>query len=242
MVPNIIHFIFGLQPDFGGKPFGLVHYLAVKSAVEVNKPDKVYMHYMYEPRGKYWELVKPLVLMRQIDFPNRSNGKLLTNHAHKTDVLRLQVLKQYGGIYLDLDTICKKPFDLNVKNCAIAEEGNQGLCNAVILAEPQSMFIRIWLSHAKTFDFKDWGGFAVQLPLSLYREFPELVTPLPEKTFLYPGYKDLDSLFVKTLDFPDVYVHHLWETMSWEEHLKMLTEPYIKNVDTTYNVIARKYL
>jgi hypothetical protein len=27
-----------MAPDFGGKPFSLVHYLSVKSAVELNKP------------------------------------------------------------------------------------------------------------------------------------------------------------------------------------------------------------
>jgi hypothetical protein len=35
-IPNVFHFAFGFQSDFGGKPFGLVHYLAIKSACEVN--------------------------------------------------------------------------------------------------------------------------------------------------------------------------------------------------------------
>ena len=49
MIPNIIHFIYGLDPSFGGKPFMLFHYLAIKSAYEVNKPDKIYFVYAYEP-------------------------------------------------------------------------------------------------------------------------------------------------------------------------------------------------
>ena len=31
-MPRIAHFIFGLRPDFGGKAFSLVHYLAIRSA------------------------------------------------------------------------------------------------------------------------------------------------------------------------------------------------------------------
>jgi hypothetical protein len=31
-MPRIAHFIFGLSPDFGGKSFSLVHYLAIRSA------------------------------------------------------------------------------------------------------------------------------------------------------------------------------------------------------------------
>jgi hypothetical protein len=27
MIPNILHFVFGMAPDFGGKPFSLPHYL-----------------------------------------------------------------------------------------------------------------------------------------------------------------------------------------------------------------------
>ena len=30
-VPRLIHLIFGLSHDFGGKPFGLVHYLVIKA-------------------------------------------------------------------------------------------------------------------------------------------------------------------------------------------------------------------
>ena len=50
-IPNIFHFCFGFTPDFGGKPFSLVHYLAVKSAHEVNKPDMMHFYHKYEPTG-----------------------------------------------------------------------------------------------------------------------------------------------------------------------------------------------
>ncbi len=59
MIPNVIHFCFGLSQDHGGKPFSLVHYLAVRSAVEVNRPDAVRFYYCYEPSGEWWERARP---------------------------------------------------------------------------------------------------------------------------------------------------------------------------------------
>lgn len=31
VVPRIVHFVFGMSPDFGGKPFSFAHYLAIQS-------------------------------------------------------------------------------------------------------------------------------------------------------------------------------------------------------------------
>ena len=39
----------------------------------------------------------------------RSVGRRLRKFAHQSDVIRLQVLNQRGGIYLDIDTICLRP-------------------------------------------------------------------------------------------------------------------------------------
>jgi mannosyltransferase OCH1-like enzyme len=38
-------------------------------------------------------------------------GRPLYHVAHKADVVRLQALKETGGIYLDLDTISVKTID-----------------------------------------------------------------------------------------------------------------------------------
>lgn len=59
MIPNIIHFVFGMAEDFEGKPFPLSHYLAVKSAAVVNQPQKIYFHYQFKTAGKWWEKAKP---------------------------------------------------------------------------------------------------------------------------------------------------------------------------------------
>lgn len=59
-IPNIIHFVFGLSPDFGGRSFSLIHYLAVKAAYECNKPEIIYLHYAHEPSGEGWDKAPPM--------------------------------------------------------------------------------------------------------------------------------------------------------------------------------------
>jgi hypothetical protein len=90
MIPNILHFVFGMAPDFGGKPFSLVHYLSVKSAVELNKPSVAYFHYQYEPNGEWWQKAKQLLTLNKITAPESFMGQPLYHVAHKADVVRLQ--------------------------------------------------------------------------------------------------------------------------------------------------------
>jgi Glycosyltransferase sugar-binding region containing DXD motif len=123
MIPNILHFVFGMAADFGGMPFSLVHYLSIKSAVIVNRPDIVYFHYQYEPEGEWWLKAKELVTLKKITAPKNFLGNELCHVAHKADVVRLQVLKETGGIYLDLDTISIRPLtDLLEYSFAIGQE------------------------------------------------------------------------------------------------------------------------
>jgi len=178
MIPNILHFVFGMAPDFGGKPFSLVHYLSVKSAVELNKPESSFFHYQYEPQGEWWEKTKPLLTLNKMIAPEHIMGNKLYHVAHKADVVRLQALKETGGIYMDLDTISVKPLTgLLNHSFAIGQElkaayvpknwrqrlkyklglikknrvGSTGLCNAVLLSEKNSAFVNLWLKEYKTF-------------------------------------------------------------------------------------------
>ena len=109
MIPNIFHFCYGLAEDFGGKPFSLVHFLAVKSALEVNRPDEIFFYYKYEPKGEWWDKTKKIVTMVKVIPPDMIFGNELVHVAHKADILRLNILIEKGGIYLDLDTINDAP-------------------------------------------------------------------------------------------------------------------------------------
>jgi Glycosyltransferase sugar-binding region containing DXD motif len=192
MIPNIFHFVFGMKPDFGGKPFNMVHYLAVRSAAELNNPDMMFLHYQYEPGGEWFEKARPYLTLNKITAPTSIHGNPLLHVAHQADIVRLNMLQEYGGIYLDLDTISKKPLtNLLVYDFVIAKEFMPpvyytswdrvknavrqfklsplteqqkvyGLCNAVMLSAPGSRFVEIWLESYATFRSKGKDEFWVE--------------------------------------------------------------------------------
>lgn len=276
MVPNIIHFIFGLSPDFGGKPFSFSHYIAIQSAMIENDPSDIIFHYEHEPTGEYWDLIKTKITLNKIEAPSQIHGNPLYHVAHKAGVVRLQSLYKTGGVYLDIDTITVKPLHkFREYNFAIGQELEQpieytmlqkikklikhqtfrpfkenvgGLCDAVLFAEPGAKFIEHWLEAYKTFRSKGkdefWGEHAVTVPLELSRKYPDLVKKISPYYFHYPLYDELGLklLFEKNIQFKKSYVHHLWESASWEKYLKHLSFKKVCEENTTYNLLARKYI
>lgn len=277
MIPNIFHFVFGMAADFGGRPFSLSHYLAIKSAAAVNKPDTIFFHYEFEPTGEWWQKIKPLLTLNKIKAPESFMGQPLYHVAHKADVVRLQALKETGGIYLDLDTICVKPlhelfnnsfvigqelkgayipknwrqkikYAIRKKFKAEGVDAISGLCNAALLSEKDSAFLNLWLNTYSSFRSKGrdkyWNEHSVIVPIKLAEDNPDAITQLGPYAFHYPLYNKpgLQSMFEKVTEFPGAYLHHLWESFSWNDYLSQLTVKDIQERDTTYNCIARKFI
>lgn len=275
MIPNVFHFVFGMAEDFGGKPFSFAHYLSVKSAVELNRPEAAYFHYQFEPEGQWWEQAKPLLTLNKLKAPDSFMGRPLYHVAHKADVIRLQMLKETGGIYLDLDTISVKPladllghsfvigqelkpayvpknwrqrFKLKMGLKKKSSEEATGLCNAVLLSEKNSDFVNYWLKEYKTFRSKGrdkyWNEHSVLVPERLAALYPTSITQLSPYAFHYPLYDaaGLRAMFEEEKKFSGAYLHHLWESFSWNDYLSKLTPDIVQQKDTTYNLIARRFL
>jgi len=252
MIPNVFHFIFGLEKKFGNKPFSIFHYLAIKSVLINNNPDKICFYYKYEPYGIWWDKIKGSIEKISVSVPRKIFGNKLYHYAHKSDVLRLLILIKFGGIYLDMDTICIQSFSSLLNHqCVMGEERFQGnvcgLCNAVILSTKESEFLRSWIDTYRYFRStgydRYWGEHSVKIPLLLARKIPEKIHIETDRSFFYPSYteEDLERLFVKCENFPNAFLFHLWESKSYEKYLLNLSEEYIKSVDTSYNSIARRY-
>ena len=112
-------------------------------------------------------------------------------YATLTDFIRLQILYENGGIYLDSDVLCLKPLNKfrNIEGskggCVIGQEGaaweQEGkLTNAILLAEKDSEFVENWLMSFKGFD-NTWAKWGVQLPFRLYKMYPDLLTVVDYK-------------------------------------------------------------
>jgi len=252
-IPRIFHFITGLDANFGGMPFSFVHYMAIRSALEVNKGFRSRVYYHYEPTGRYWDAIKGDVELIRVDLPTQVFGNPIQLYSHKADVLRMRILLEQGGIYLDLDTICQRPFEPLLDGRVVmgleelsALDGTRhvvGLCNATIIAPPNAEFLHKWYETYHDFNGDSWNRFSVQIPLELAREHPALLRVEPASSFFWPTWDvgGIASMFVMDCEFPDAYSFHLWESKSWR-FPKDLDVHAVLTIDTTYNKLARRFI
>jgi hypothetical protein len=186
-------------------------------------------------------------------------------YAHEADFVRLEVLAAGGGVYADIDTMFLKPLprELFEKPFVIGREADvvqrrgepatPSLCNALLMAEPGSLFAQMWLERMpKAFD-GSWSAHSTELPQLLHSRHPELVHVEPQTSF-YPhmwtrtGIADMLERLVPQPD--DAYSMHLWSHLWWRRrrrdfssfHAGLLTEEYIRAARTTYARAAKPYL
>ena len=77
-------------------------------------------------------------------------------HIQRCDVFRYLVLYHYGGIYLDLDTYCKKKLDGLLKHeCVLTETPQGGLSNYFIMSTRKNKFMKYCIDHLE--QYKDVG-------------------------------------------------------------------------------------
>jgi hypothetical protein len=256
-IPKIFHFIIASNDPDESPRFSLVNYLAVRSALDLNEGFKAIVHCDPEPHGHYWDLLKGSVEIARTRLPRQVFDRPVDLIAHRVDVLRMQLLLEHGGIYLDFDTICQKPFAPLLDGSVVLgrEEvpdgagGRRpvGLCNATIIAPPGAEFLRLWYDEYRSFvggpSGDAWNRFSVQIPLSLATANPDLVRIEPAASFFWPSWDDrgIEALFEHDLEFPDAFCFHLWQAKSWAWTETLDPETIVRE-NTTYNRIARRFL
>lgn len=246
-IPKIVHFVYGLRDP--GPTLDLIHYAAIKSAHDVLKPDKIMFHYHHMPVGENFERARPMLTLRQVPLVTTVFGQPVTHYAHKADVVRLEVLEKYGGIYLDLDLISLKPVDhLLDREFVMAQEGVEGsigLCNAMIMARPHSRFVQRWYSTYASFESTNWNYHSVILPGKLAPFFPKEITVLNHTAFFWPLWDShgLRTLYLeKTYDFSANLGTHVWESAANKNLMKNINEKVVMEIDNSLYCQLRPFL
>lgn len=249
MIPKILHFVYGLQEDFGGKPFGFVHWAAIRTAMASNPGWRVMFWYTHLPDNAYFaDLADDMELM-WIDPPTEIFGRPLMHVAHKADVVRLQVLIEHGGVYLDVDSLTVRSFEALRDNRFVmgrekAGETEVGLCNAIMMSEPRALFALAWLKTYEAFRSTGrdqfWNEHSVLMPALLAKKFPKEITVLPHTAFFDPDWTrpGLKKMFYEVAEFPEAYAFHLWEAASWNV-LIHFNEKNVDHLDSTYTRALR---
>jgi hypothetical protein len=239
-VPNVLHLVLG----FPGK-FDFYAYLSVKSAHDRMKPEAIYMHVF----GQRFDLSP--YLQRAID---EFGVKLVASRdvrqvhdrpvdvvEHRSDVVRLETLIRFGGVYIDLDAFVLQPLDVYYNNeLTMPAESDVGVNNGVMIAKRCSRFLRKWYGEYTNFDDSKWGDHSILLPKKLAAQNPDLITV--EQDTLQSDYTDTyERLMSDKLDpvyWNPVRIVHSFIRLAEKKY----DEESIKQVNTNFGTMARRIM
>jgi len=225
-IPTIVHFVIGqgdrktIQHRYTlSSSFSFINYLVFLAARRQNRPKKILIHYYEEPNTFWWNQTKQdpeinisLVKSRLVE--NIFNESV-DHHAHRGDIIRLEVLIKYGGIYLDTDVLTLRSFDplLNLSDVVMANQDNDQntACNAVIIGKRNATFLKRWHDAYQSFSQNCWDCHSVRIPGQLAKIYSNEVMVLPTETFFRPSYNEMHKFFKSNdYNFTSNYASHLW--------------------------------
>jgi hypothetical protein len=215
MIPNVFHFIY-----LHGREFSMMYYLAIRSVSRLNSPDKIFLYVDKEPDSLWFEAIRPLVQIEPVEPPKSINSHVVWCKQHQADYIRLTKLLERGGVYMDLDVLSLKPLTplFNTeKEIIMGLERPEFLCNAVIIARPESRFIRMWLDKYESSwgdgTLNAWYGHSIKFPYLQSLQYPDLIDVLPESAFFPFQWNNWAILTPgNNTTYPDSYTVHFWET------------------------------
>lgn len=205
-VPNIVHQTY----DYQSPSFFL--YLSLKCVQRFLRPEKHILWVNDEGRFRkgHWEGWRQqaaqqtaqqtwmhdllqLIDSRRIDvrflaFPAHPKGNSTAfahEKAHRSDFVRMQVLEQMGGIYLDTDVFVLNSMDsLRVHNFTLSfdnivnpdKNAPKRINNGVLLSAPNAPFLRLWQrEYAAHFNPHSFDYDSSVVPYRLTTDYPDLV-------------------------------------------------------------------
>lgn len=208
-VPNVVRFVL-----FGHNvTFNFLNYLSVLSVYRVQKPDSIVLYVDYPPVGEYWmRALKEIPILRTVhtERPIEVKGQLIHHVWHSSDVARIQILLKEGGIYLDLDIILIQPLDQYLKYpCTMGLEKRPKLISAIIIAEKQSKFLKLWYEYYEMFYRGEiWDYNSAVVPATLSRSYPHLIH-VEKWRFTTPDWTDQEELLKNNIDWRSLALLHL---------------------------------
>ena len=229
--PRILHFIFIGDVEDQYIRFTFTDFIMIRAAYFRLQPDEIYLHSNVPPLDSpLWDLIQPMISARkELVAITEIYGNKVTGKAHFSDVARLRVLQEYGGMYMDIDSICLKPFSKSMWDPPSgltmgweSQKRNHIGCG-VIIARKDSMYLTRWLELYKTFNDEEWADHTVVMAGKLAKEFPDEIDVLPETHFYRPSWEPEDRMLlwdeqpgdeINMFNFSKAYAPHYWGTFA----------------------------
>jgi hypothetical protein len=267
----VVHFVFGLRAQI--EPFHLLHYVAIASCLAIVQPDEIKLHVHHLPYGLYWDMARPLVTLERIDPVDAVERRPLEPHAapyryaHHADVIRLDLLARYGGMYADIDTVFVRPVPDGfwLENSVIGREADvryadsanpeRSMSNALLMARTDSHYVGLWRERILSAMDGSWSNHSCRLATRLAAEYPDLVRVEPQSSFSPFAHTQTGMQALLNGPFDEerlagtYSVHlcaHLWWDVDRRDFSLMsarhITEDYVRRADTPLTRLARPFL
>ncbi|XP_074653337.1 uncharacterized protein LOC141907554 [Tubulanus polymorphus] len=241
VVPRIVHYIWLAKE---GTTFRFHNYISFLSAYKHLNPQRIILWCNTVPVGEYFDEMKrkvPVLRVKQITPPSVFSGRSVVVQEHQSEILRIQKIIEFGGVYLDTDIVVLKPFDeLFRYDCTMPYYDSRRLNPGIIMAKPKSIFMELWLGELQMYfnDYK-WDFHATFLPAQVAAR-NKLTIHIEYDTMDSPYWKDrkvLDDIYHKGVkfDWKSKYTFHLWH------RFYKLPEPDPENIKTLDSSIGEIY-
>ncbi|XP_070554337.1 uncharacterized protein [Ptychodera flava] len=241
VVPKVVHFIWLEE-----KPFRFHHLLALKAAFRHIRPETIWFHTNIQDMGKhgdeaseqYWKETKLIPNFKVVPWegPKYNREQDYKNKNYLRLAVMIEMLRDHGGIYLDIDVIALKSFEtLRYYDFVIGRE-DFGLSTGVILARPRAPFLEHWYQYAHN---SQSGHFDPEDALfDVAMDYPELVH-IEEFGFrrrdAWKGPDDWGNLFHGGIDHSDNYAVKLYYGLMEKEY----NPEQIKSLRSSFGALAR---
>jgi hypothetical protein len=265
-IPNTVHFIWLENPDIT-----FLGYHAIQSALTSLRPDQLKLHHSktLNEDNVWLRKVRSRLTLVHHDMAAEYPVQLAQEWRlpHVADVLRLDLIHNKGGIYLDMDVISLKSFDRlrrSKRDLLLGHEGGnrQGLCNGVIVVRKNSSFVTRWMETYDDFKpFEEWNYHSVILPKIMGDEHVDEICMLSPTVFHWPTWTDDHvrymhenisnfeaSAFEHAINknrgsmLPNQLTYHAWSQVSWDRYLQSLTPEVVRTQNTRFNILVRRFL
>lgn len=241
-IPKIIHFIYPWTEKT--REWSLVNTLAVRSAIKIYPDHEI----------KIWTNAPTRVPMLPVtkekcDLPTHIGGAEIVWPQYVSDVFRLDILYEYGGIYMDTDIINLRPFtpiDEKVLTFCWETAFCESVCNAFMASPPGNEFIKAWLDRMPAaMKSMTWahGGVVVPYEMTSDPAFDPYYTALSHR-FFCPLDLSKNWMFDPALkeDAKDwignSYAIHVFETY-WRDIIKDITPEWCEQNDCLFSELMR---
>ncbi|XP_023716727.1 uncharacterized protein LOC111869411 isoform X4 [Cryptotermes secundus] len=250
IVPNIVHFLF-----FDISEISFVDAVCVLAAFKNQRPEKIYFHTnVAEFKGPYWEKLENTpgltITVRKVALPDTIFGQKFSSSYyrwHAGDVVRIKILMEYGGIFLDNDSYLVRSLDEFRKfEMTLGWPEGQYLGTQVLVAHKDARFLRLWLETYRQYYPNRWYFNAGEKPTREVLWFkPELVhrvkvlfgvQGLSEELYRTEGWYEWRRFYaVHLLIRHRWYLDSLWNMFWWPR----LNENNILDYPKTFGEMAR---